>query len=110
MMPRPAAGSGRHGDIDMPWKLWLTGGMTKSEAMQLLGTKTLGEFGAALGGLTKQAMSQWPDILNERQTNEVMGAAVRRGKICIDGVVPHDLHPDDSDGLPPKHKTKAQTA
>lgn len=51
---------------------------TKAEAAKLFGTYSA--LARALG-LTKQAVNQWPDELTIRQQNEVVGAAIRLGKI-----------------------------
>lgn len=50
--------------------------MQKQDAIQLFGS------GAALAralGITRGAISLWPDILDQRRTDEVVGAAVRLG-------------------------------
>ena len=56
--------------------------MTKSEAIRLFG-KTQVELAAALG-ITKQAVSAWPDVLPQEQRDRVVGAAVRLGKPLAD--------------------------
>lgn len=51
--------------------------MTKQEAIQAFGS------GAALAralGLTRGAISLWPDILDQRRADEVAGAALRLKK------------------------------
>ena len=49
---------------------------TKTQAAALFGTYT--KLADTLG-VTKGAISQWPEKLTVRQQNEVMGAAVRAG-------------------------------
>ena len=51
--------------------------MTKNEAADLFGNKT--RLAAAVG-VTKSAISQWPDVLTQEQRDRVVGAAVRLGK------------------------------
>lgn len=51
---------------------------TKQDAINLFNSQK--ELGDALG-ISKSAVSQWPDILTQRQINEVVGAAIRAGKI-----------------------------
>lgn len=53
---------------------------TKTEAAELWGSQA--ELGRALG-LTRQAIAAWPEELNERQQNEVLGAAIRAGKVNV---------------------------
>lgn len=51
--------------------------LTKRQAIAIFDT------GAALGralGITKGAISQWPEMLDQRQTAMVIGAAVQLGK------------------------------
>jgi hypothetical protein len=51
--------------------------LTKQQAIAMF------ESGAALGralGITKGAISQWPETLDQRQTAMVLGAAVQHGK------------------------------
>lgn len=72
--------------------------MTKQQAIELFGS------GAALGravGLTRGRISQWPDQLGQRETDLVVGAAVRTGKKLPAGVshrrassIPESLHPE----------------
>lgn len=52
--------------------------LTKQQAIAIFG-KTATELGSVLG-LTRSAISLWPDELNQRQTDLVIGAAVRLGK------------------------------
>ena len=52
--------------------------MSKKKAIALFETpKALAE---ALG-ITPQAISQWPDTLSQRLTDEIIGAALRTGRI-----------------------------
>jgi len=53
--------------------------MTKRDAINLFGG-TQRKLAAALG-LTESAVSQWPPELSERQTDLVVGAAVRLGRL-----------------------------
>lgn len=51
--------------------------MTKQQAIEIFGS------GAALGraiGLTRGRISQWPSHLSQRDTDLVVGAALRMGK------------------------------
>ncbi|KVU10683.1 hypothetical protein WK62_05310 [Burkholderia ubonensis] len=64
--------------------------LTKHQAVAIFGTaKALAE---ALG-LTKGAISQWPDSLDTQRTAAVIGAAVQRGKPIPDGFVPPSTEP-----------------
>jgi len=51
---------------------------TKSEAIEIFGSSAA--LSRALG-ITKSAVGQWPEELNQRQVNEVVGAAVRKNLI-----------------------------
>lgn len=51
--------------------------LTKDQAAKLFGGKK-SRLAEALG-ISAQAISAWPDTLNERQTHEVMGAALLAG-------------------------------
>ncbi|OWT68066.1 MULTISPECIES: Cro/CI family transcriptional regulator [unclassified Achromobacter] len=54
--------------------------MTKQEAIAKFGN------GAALAralGITRSAISQWPDVLDQTRTDLVNGAAMRLGKIKV---------------------------
>ncbi|MBM5575401.1 hypothetical protein GKO28_15380 [Deefgea sp. CFH1-16] len=53
--------------------------MRKSDALQLFGSQT--RLAEALG-LGRSAVSQWPDQLNQKQSDQVMGAALRLGLIA----------------------------
>jgi hypothetical protein len=56
--------------------------MTKQQAIALFGD------GAALGralGITKGAISQWPDDLDQGKTDRVIGALIRLGRAVPDG-------------------------
>lgn len=51
--------------------------MTKQDAISIFGS------GAALAralGITRGAVSLWPDVLDQRRADEVRGAAARLGK------------------------------
>ena len=50
--------------------------MTKNEAAEIFGNKT--KLAAAVG-VTKSAISQWPDMLTQEQEDRVIGAMVRLG-------------------------------
>lgn len=63
--------------------------MTKNQAIRIFG-RTLTDLADALG-ITKSAVSQWPDQLTVRQTDWVIGAAVRMGKD-----VPSDMERDSA--------------
>lgn len=59
--------------------------LTKKQAIDIFGGN-----GAALGralGITKGAISQWPDELDQKQTAMVIGAAVQLGKPVPDGFI-----------------------
>ena len=51
--------------------------LTKAQAAKLFGNRQ-SHLAAALG-ITAQAVSAWPDELNERQSHEVLGAALLAG-------------------------------
>ncbi|EGD06605.1 hypothetical protein B1M_00465 [Burkholderia sp. TJI49] len=56
--------------------------LTKQQATDIFGS------GAALAralGITKGAVSQWPDQLDQQRTAMVIGAAVQHGKPIPDG-------------------------
>lgn len=58
--------------------------LTKQQATAIFGS------GAALAralGITKGAVSQWPDILDQQRTAMVIGAAVQQGKAVPDGFI-----------------------
>lgn len=52
--------------------------MTKHDAIAIFGTASAL---ADACGVTKSAVSQWPGELTERLANEVVGAAIRTGRI-----------------------------
>lgn len=52
--------------------------MTKQQAISIWGTMTA--MAPALG-ITRQAITGWPDVLDQRRINLVVGAAMRDGKI-----------------------------
>ncbi len=51
--------------------------MNKSHAIEIFGS--VAALADALG-IRRQAIYQWPDVLNQRLSDEVTGAAVRLGK------------------------------
>jgi len=51
--------------------------MTKQEAIQIFGS--VKEMAESLG-LTRQAIYQWPDVLETHTVDRIMGAAVRTGR------------------------------
>lgn len=53
--------------------------MTKTSAVKLFG-KTQVALAAALG-ITKSAVGQWPEELTQARRDQVVGAAVRLGKV-----------------------------
>jgi hypothetical protein len=58
--------------------------LTKQQAVAMF------KNGAALGralGITKGAISQWPDQLDQKQTAMVIGAAVQLGLAVPDGFI-----------------------
>lgn len=52
--------------------------MTKQEAVEMFGTR-LKDLGEALGDKSVSSLSQWPEVLNQSQMNQVIGAATRKG-------------------------------
>jgi hypothetical protein len=52
--------------------------MTKQQAIDLFDGNGA-ELGRALG-LSRGRISQWPDVLEQRETDLVVGAAIRLGK------------------------------
>ncbi|MBU2738539.1 Cro/Cl family transcriptional regulator [Acidithiobacillus concretivorus] len=50
--------------------------MKKSTAIRMFGTGT--KLGMAIN-LSKQAISNWPEVLNTRRSDEIIGAALRLG-------------------------------
>lgn len=59
--------------------------LTKTQATEMFGTATA--LAAALG-LTKGAVSQWPEELDTQRTAAVIGAAVQAGKPIPAGFIP----------------------
>lgn len=57
--------------------------ITKQRAIAMFGSGA--KLAAALG-LTRGRISQWPEELDQRQTDLVVGAAIRLGKQLPDGV------------------------
>lgn len=58
--------------------------LTKQQAVAIFGS------GAAIGralGISKGAVSQWPENLDQKQTAMVIGAAVQLGKAVPDGFI-----------------------
>jgi hypothetical protein len=51
--------------------------MNKSDAIRIFGS-TVTEMAKAIG-VTRSAVSQWPEELRQEQTDRVIGAAVRLG-------------------------------
>ncbi|MCT9017112.1 Cro/CI family transcriptional regulator [Cupriavidus gilardii] len=58
--------------------------ITKQRAIAIFGSGA--KLAEALG-LTRGRISQWPDELDQRQTDLVVGAALRLGKPLPEGVV-----------------------
>ncbi|WP_233410010.1 Cro/CI family transcriptional regulator [Burkholderia anthina] len=58
--------------------------MTKQQAIDIFGNGA--ELGRAVG-LTRGRISQWPDELGQRETDLVVGAALRLGKPLPDGFI-----------------------
>jgi hypothetical protein len=56
--------------------------MTKTQAFAMTGLAGTQALAAALG-VTRSAVWQWPDPLTFRQANEVMGLAVRLGRLRL---------------------------
>ena len=59
--------------------------LTKQQAIEVFGS------GAALGrafGISKSAVSQWPEVLDQQKTDAVVGAAQRLGKQLPFGFAP----------------------
>ena len=52
--------------------------MTKQQAIEMFGGSGA-ELGRAIG-LSRARISQWPDVLKQRETDLVIGAAIRLGK------------------------------
>jgi len=51
--------------------------MTKTQAAAIFGNQT--KLGEAIG-ISRAAISQWPDKLTQKQVDRVIGAAIRLGK------------------------------
>jgi hypothetical protein len=58
--------------------------LTKLQAIEMFGSQA--EIGRALG-ISRSAISLWPDVLDQRKTDELVGAATRLGKPLPDGFV-----------------------
>jgi len=63
--------------IDKTGKQSYNSGMNKKQATDLFGST--GKLAAALG-ITPQAIYQWPEKLDRRLSDEIIGAAIRLGK------------------------------
>jgi hypothetical protein len=61
--------------------------MLKSEAIKIFGTTAV-DLGNAVG-LTKARISQWGDVLTQKQTDLVIGAAVRLGRHIPESFLPN---------------------
>lgn len=61
--------------------------ITKQRAIAIFGSGA--KLAAALG-LTRGRISQWPEQLDQRQTDLVVGAALRLGKPLPEGVADTD--------------------
>ena len=59
--------------------------LTKKQAIAIFGNGVL--LADALG-LTKGAISQWPDQLDQKRTAMVLGAAIQHGTSLPEGFVP----------------------
>lgn len=55
--------------------------MTKNEAIKLFGENATSSDLARALGITPQAVHVWPQILTQRQEDEVRGAALRLGTV-----------------------------
>jgi hypothetical protein len=58
--------------------------LTKKQAIAIFGDGV--KLARALG-LSKGAISQWPDLLDQKRTAMVIGAAVQHGKSVPDGFI-----------------------
>lgn len=58
--------------------------LTKQQAVSIFGDGV--QLGRALG-LSKGAISQWPDVLDQKRTAMVIGAAVQHGKTVPPGFI-----------------------
>lgn len=56
--------------------------LTKQQAIDIFGNGA--KTGRALN-ITRSAVSQWPEVLDQRQTDLVIGAAIRLGMPLPDG-------------------------
>lgn len=63
--------------------------MLKSDAIKIFGTTAV-DLGNAVG-LTKGRISQWDDELTQKQTDLVIGAAVRLGKPIPESFLPNSM-------------------
>lgn len=60
--------------------------MEKSDAIAIFGT-TRADLARALG-ISSQAISQWPEVLDQERIDRVIGAAMRLNKTLPKGVIP----------------------
>ena len=57
--------------------------MTKAEAIELFDS-SVPKLSETLG-ITRQAVYMWPDELSQQKTDEIIGAALRTGRLPADG-------------------------
>ena len=69
--------------------------MRKSEAISIFG-RTQSDLARALG-ITKSAVSQWPDELDQEKTDRVLGAALRLGVDMPTTFISYESQPRCSD-------------
>jgi hypothetical protein len=66
--------------------------LTKQQALSLFDSGA--DLGRALG-ISRSAISQWPDALDEQQTAMVIGAAVLAGKAVPQEFFAASVHPTE---------------